>query len=354
MGVQSEFSDCTTERIDAGGVRPEGYSPLVERRPSVVPITSLRPADSPRIAGEDASHVRFLAQSEQPLPPIVVHRSSRRVVDGMHRLRAAMLRGESEVPVVYCDGAADDLFVLAVRLNSTHGLPLSPADRTASAQRIMRSHPHYSDRAIASISGLSAKGVALLRRGAEESQAVSRVGQDGRCRPLDSASGRRRAAEAINATPNASLRKIASVARISVGTARDVRRRLERGEDPVPPGSLRRRRPERPSSFRPGRLQQQAARASNAQGPSNRTGAATPAGQSDLDESLRQLKTDPALRFSERGRLALRLFNTHLLPEDQWSELTRAIPAHCRLRAARVARVCAERWLRFAVELEDA
>ncbi|MEV0372122.1 hypothetical protein AB0I10_20205 [Streptomyces sp. NPDC050636] len=64
---------------------------------AMVPIIALRPADSPRTAGESSDHVRKLAELTTPLPPIVVHRPTMRVVDGMHRVRAAVLRGEEYV-----------------------------------------------------------------------------------------------------------------------------------------------------------------------------------------------------------------------------------------------------------------
>ncbi len=43
------------------------------------------------------AHARSLAQTEADLPPIVVHRTTTRVIDGMHRLTAAGLRGEREI-----------------------------------------------------------------------------------------------------------------------------------------------------------------------------------------------------------------------------------------------------------------
>jgi hypothetical protein len=60
-----------------------------------------------------------------------------RVIDGMHRLRAAQLRGDHGVEVKFFDGDADEAFIAAVRANITHGLPLTLADRKAAAQRIL-------------------------------------------------------------------------------------------------------------------------------------------------------------------------------------------------------------------------
>src|SRR5438128_1449366 len=83
----------------------------------IVEISSLLPADSPRLAGEDTEHARTLAETGEDLPPILVHRPTMRIIDGMHRLRAAVLRGESQIEVYFFDGNTDAAFVLAVESN---------------------------------------------------------------------------------------------------------------------------------------------------------------------------------------------------------------------------------------------
>ena len=72
--------------------------PLDETDPVTVPVSSLLSGDSPRLAGENLEHVQLLAVV-QGLPPILVHRSTMRVIDGMHRLRAAKLRGDETIAV---------------------------------------------------------------------------------------------------------------------------------------------------------------------------------------------------------------------------------------------------------------
>ncbi|MEU8378582.1 ParB/RepB/Spo0J family partition protein, partial [Streptosporangium sp. NPDC048865] len=94
-----------------------------------VPVRSLLSADTPRSMGEDLRHIRLLSSLETVLPPVIVHRSTMRVVDGMHRLRVAMLREDREIRVRFFDGDERDAFVIAVRENIAHGLPLSAADR---------------------------------------------------------------------------------------------------------------------------------------------------------------------------------------------------------------------------------
>ncbi|RSM76801.1 hypothetical protein DMH04_36305 [Kibdelosporangium aridum] len=73
-----------------------------------MPVDSLLPADAPRLSGEGDAHVRLLAESEAILPPIVVHRSTMRVIDGMHRLYAAVLRGQKNVEVRFFEGDESD------------------------------------------------------------------------------------------------------------------------------------------------------------------------------------------------------------------------------------------------------
>src|SRR5947209_9559409 len=120
-----------------------------------VPVLSLRPADSPRLNGEDKAHIARLAETETPLPPILVDRRTLRVIDGMHRLMAASLQGRESIDVIFFDGSEADVFLRAVQENIAHGLPLSQADRRVAAERIIASHPHMSDRAIGHSAGLA-------------------------------------------------------------------------------------------------------------------------------------------------------------------------------------------------------
>ncbi|MFE7120989.1 ParB/RepB/Spo0J family partition protein, partial [Streptomyces sp. NPDC057654] len=202
----------------------------------MVPIDSLLPADSPRTTGEDDGHIQVLAELDAPLPPIIVHRSTMRVIDGMHRLRAAQVSGAESIEVRYFEGTEENAFVLAVKLNVANGLPLSQSDRTAAAVRILGSHPQWSDRRIAAATGLVASTIAAMRKrstgGIEQLNA--RVGRDGRARPLNSAAGRRRAGQVIADRPQASLREIADAAGVAPATAKDVRDRILQGRDPVP------------------------------------------------------------------------------------------------------------------------
>jgi ParB-like chromosome segregation protein Spo0J len=293
------------------------YQPEVGTGPVLVPIRSLRLADSPRVAGEDMNHVRALAKFEGRLPPIVVHRPTMRVIDGMHRLSAALRRGQKEIEVSFVDGSEHDLFVLAVELNSGQGLPLSQRDRITAATRIVRTHPHRSDRSIARLVGLSAKTVAAIRRRSTDDipRLNTRLGLDGKVRPLSAAHGRELAGRLMAERPAASLRVIAREAGVSLGTAQDVSRRLRAGQDPVPASG-------------------------------ERSQPAVPAEPNPV--SLQHLRNDPSLRSSDMGRALLRLLSLHSIPAQVWTQVAAAVPAHSAETIAALARGCAESWLDFA------
>ncbi|MEO6082284.1 MAG: transposase [Umezawaea sp.] len=61
-----------------------------------------------RTNGEDPEHATALARSAVELPPVLVHRPTMRVLDGMHRLNAARLRGDRSIDVVFFDGDEPD------------------------------------------------------------------------------------------------------------------------------------------------------------------------------------------------------------------------------------------------------
>ncbi|MEN3304952.1 MAG: hypothetical protein V7603_1154 [Micromonosporaceae bacterium] len=312
-----------------------------------VPIGSLRAGDSPRLDREREDHTRLLAESAAKLPPILVQRRTMRVIDGMHRLRAAQLRGEQSIEVEFFDGDDDDAFILAVRGNITHGLPLTLADRKAAAARILTSHARYSDRSIAAITGLSAETVAGIRRRGEagtQGPGDVRVGRDGRVRPLSGIEGRTLASRAIAAQPEASLREIARVAGLSPTTVRDVRERMLRGEDPVPEG-------------RPTGRKRRAADPTEVKRPLGEDRRARPVDRderfvgTDKTSLLDNLSRDPSLRFSESGRNAVRaLLARSGGPPPR--ELTEALPPHCMYTVAALARICADEWRGFADQME--
>ncbi|MFI6348018.1 ParB/RepB/Spo0J family partition protein [Streptomyces sp. NPDC050560] len=299
-----------------------------------VPVNSLVTGGSPRLNGEDEEHVRNLADTQGPLPPLVVCRRSMRVIDGRHRLRAAVLQGREYVDVRFYDGTEEDAFVLAVRLNTEHGLPLSRADRLTAAQRIISSHPEWSDRLIAEASGISDKTVAKLRCAtAELPHLYTRTGCDGRTRPLSTSEGRERAAALFAERPGASLREVSRECGISVGTARDVKDRVRRGVSPLPGD---RQGPDEEAS------------APEAEPPPQ-----APPWSCGLPEVLSALKRDPSLRLTNIGRLFLRLALSHPSDATEWEQLARGLPPHCLDRVLQLARSNVDAWQHFAAVVES-
>ncbi|MFE9258754.1 hypothetical protein [Streptomyces sp. NPDC006879] len=306
-----------------------------------VTIDALVFEDSPRLAGEDIDHVRVLAEAGSNLPPITVHRPTMRVIDGIHRVRAALFNERTiiQARMLDCDEAA--AFVLAVKANVTHGLPLSRADRAAAAARIIMTHPQWSDRAVAAASGISDKTVSRIRSRstADSPQSNARLGRDGRMRPLDSGHRRLQAAAMIQDRPDAGLREVARATGLSPATVRDVRKRIERGEDPVPgryrtatgPGAPTHRTQRAPSSNRPERREVVVDRA----------------------RLLAKLSEDPSLRLNEAGRRTLRWLHHYALDREGMETMGRGLPCHWAPEVADLARSCAAAWSTLADQLQQ-
>lgn len=282
---------------------------------SVLPITvvaadTLLPGFSPRLGGQDERIVSILAELDRPLPPIVVHRPTSQVIDGMHRLLAARRRGQETIAARFFDGSEASAFVLAVSSNSAHGLPLTLKDRKVAAWRILGTHGHWSDRRIAALTGLSDKTVAAIRvRGGSGGppDEIPRLGLDGKSRRP----GGRRAevARELARDPGASLRQIAARVGVSPETVRAVKA-AHAGT-----GSQGR--------AAPGASAAVAAAATLA-----RPGPA-PEPESDPRRRLQALAKDPALRSTDDGRLLLRLLvGTYSLLDQEADRLVDCVPGH--------------------------
>jgi ParB-like chromosome segregation protein Spo0J len=300
-----------------------------------VRIAAIQRGDSPRSGGEVAEHIQVLAESAGPLPPILVHRSTLRVIDGMHRLGAAILRGEDTIDVTFFDGDDGEAFVAAVKANIAHGMPLSLPDREAAAERLLARYPERSDRWIADVAGLSPGTIAAIRARVttDGAEALARIGRDGKVRPLNSTDARRFASEIILDQPDASLRKVARICGLSPATVLDVRERLHRGEDPVP----RRERIRREGPASAGRRDRRPVRRDQ---------------HRDVETLLAILNRDPALRFNESGRVLLRWLSGAGRSAQNWRRIADSIPPHCAYLVAELAQRCAEELSSFADNLE--
>jgi transposase-like protein len=259
-----------------------------------------------------------------------------RVIDGMHRLSAARIRGQQVIDVRLFDGDEMSAFVLAVRTNVIHGLPLSLADRKSAATRILGGCPHWSDRTVALVSGLAPQTVARLRERltVQDGQLNTRLGRDGRIRPVNGAERRALAAALMREEPSSSLRDIARRAGISPETVRRVRVELNANRssaDPevevgVTPAVLLSSRHAQPLD-------------SHNQVPS-------------LTSVLKSLAADPSIRLSDMGRVVLRALTVSVLVQNQSAQLTKALPEHALVSIALAARGCAHIWQQLGRQVE--
>ncbi len=297
--------------------RSEVMDHSMEKLPvAIVPISALAISGTPRNSGENREHIRRLAESEDRLPPILVHQPTMRVLDGVHRVRAAELRGERDIEARLFSGDEASSFVLAVQTNTTHGLPLSLGDRKAAAQRIIQFYPQWSDRAIASVTGLAHRTVAAIRAcpTGQVVQLDARVGRDGRVRPRDAGQRRALAASIIGDNPGAPLREIAQRAGLSPETVRKIRAELAVGPG-VPPAGDEAARP--------------------------------------LAGPWQALRADPAFRSTEAGRSLLRALSSYQLPQASGERLAEQVPPHCLGRVAEAARLCSQAWRDFAWYIDN-
>lgn len=345
-----------TTAIPAGG----NLDPMsvVEQLPEVsIPVGSLVPGFHLRHEGTDAAHVRLLADAAGSvrLPSILVQKNGSRIIDGMHRVEVARLRGEWNINARIVDCTDEEALVLAVKSNTLHGLPLSRADRISSAKRILAAHADWSDRAVAGITGLSAKAIASLRNSSTGDVPFSgkRLGRDGKRRPVIPAEGRRRAAEYIQAHPEASLREIARATDVSLGTVHGVKERLRREAEQA----------EQPDGAKDLATEQRACRPAPAPPPLRPEpvhpspvrvlpgGGARHAQRLAWPAISGKLAADPTLRYTEGGRAFLRWMSLHSMQADEWREFIDAIPRHWLNDVSRIAASMSEEWRQFAERL---
>jgi hypothetical protein len=278
-----------------------------------VPISALRIDLSVRVDGVDQRHVAVLAEVLDTLPPVVVHRQSMRIVDGLHRLEAIARTGRQHIRAVFIDGDDVDALAQAVRLNTWHGLPLSRRDRRAVVDRLLKARPHWSDRRIAALAGVSHRTVGAARSRSSGQVVQSTIGRDERVRHRDVSSRRAQAAALAQERPQLSAREIAKVTGLSPATILDVRKRRDGRPTSVPAAAA----PQPP----------------------------------DLGASLQSLRSDPSLRYTAAGRILLRvLFATSDLRDPE--AIAAAVPGHRKAHVAELARRSAERWLRLARAVE--
>jgi hypothetical protein len=306
-------------------------------------VNSLLLDMSPRQGGENDEHTRVLAESGERLPPIVVHGPSMRVIDGIHRVRAAIRRGEETISGKVYHGTDGDAFVLAVRMNIAHGLPLTRSDRTAAAVRIIQSHPQWSDRMIATAVGLSAGTVANARQrsSAQNVQSTTRLGKDGRVRPVNHAAGWAKVAALLADDPTSPNRAIAQQAGVSSSTVHHVRQRLRASQHPTP-GHYR--VPQRPAT-----PQQTDAYPSQAQATAHDRASTS---RVDIAAILADLKKDPSLA-GDTAQSVVRCLDRYRVEIPWVNKIIERVPPHRVSSVAQLAREYARVWTHVAAQLEQ-
>ncbi|WP_280495554.1 ParB/RepB/Spo0J family partition protein [Nocardia asiatica] len=298
-------------------------------------IDSIEATSSPRSV-IDHSHVKLLKHIDaDALPPILLQRGTMKLVDVLHRLHAAKLRGDDTILAEYFDGDDDAAFMMAVKVNSQHGLPLTLRDRKQAARKVLMRHPDWSDRSIASAVGLSNKTVSRLRSefGSSIPAVQRRVGMDGVAQPVNHIEGRARAEAVLDRDPGATATEIANRAGVSLTTAKVVRSRWK----------------DRASG----------SRSSSTPDGENIPGTA-PSCRDKEDPSaqyykhaLRRLSSDPSIRLSQHGRTLFRLLEPGARAEGDWEDLASNIPQHCRVIVAEMAQLQVRNWARFAAIIAD-
>lgn len=384
--ITNAFGSVRTEGVDASA-RSEFDLKNLEQLPACDILVNALSAGVPlRRSGTDAAHIQLLvdAAGSAELPPVLVQIDGYRIIDGLHRLEAAKLRGDSSIKARFVDCSNSEALVIAMKANVSHGLPLSKTDRVSGAQRVLSSHPDWSDRAVARITGLSAKTIASLREKSSEGTPLDgkRIGRDGRRRPVGPGEGRLRAAEYIAEHPNAPLRQVARETDVSLGTVHDVSARLRRGESPERSGRrtpdaaaqpLRSVHPAHPvHPVRSVQLSGEPSRPVSAvPGGADSGGAAhvplrvapsidsAPQRRDRTDEIpawttvAAKMAADPTIRYTAGGREFLRWMQLHAAePDDGWRELIDVVPAHWLGVIAPIAERIGKEWSLLAEGLK--
>jgi hypothetical protein len=252
-----------------------------------------------------------------------------RVIDGLHRLRAAQLNGDTTIAARLVDDDDRSAYVRSVVSNINHGLPLSLADRRAAAARMIAMFPDWSDRLLGRVTGLSGKTIGALRLRLGLAIPLQRTGQDGRVRPSRPGTHHQPVSEMLARRPEASLREVARAVGVSPNTVRKVREQAGLSS-PVPhrlgdgPGAP-------------------AAPAARPEPP--------PAAVTHDEDLLANLSRDPSLRYTDAGRRFLRLLH-HQFGTGVDEDVLEALPPHCLPGLARLARSAAGRWASLADTVE--
>jgi hypothetical protein len=132
--------------------------------PQLVPINELVliPELNPRARLCEETIIRYM-ESFSSLPPVRVQRNTNIVVDGYHRVEAAVRLGLEEIPVRPESIQDDDLRLVAGVANAQHGQPLTRSERNKLAVALVRTYGKLREEA-GQLLGISASAVTLALR----------------------------------------------------------------------------------------------------------------------------------------------------------------------------------------------
>jgi hypothetical protein len=158
-----------------------------ERVQLAIESVDRRAADWPRLA-TDADRVAYFREVFDDLPPIVVEAGSNRLIDGWHRVEAALALGRELIAAEAILAPPDGILAASLGYAARTAKPLTRAERRRAIELLLREQPARSDRWLASIAGVSPASVASIRAELEfrgqVTAAEQRVGRDGRERSL--------------------------------------------------------------------------------------------------------------------------------------------------------------------------
>jgi ParB-like chromosome segregation protein Spo0J len=133
-----------------------------ERRTLPLNDLVLLPDLSPRAKLCEETVIRYM-DSFGSLPPVRVQRRTNVVVDGYHRVEAAVRLGLESVPVTATEIPDDDLRLAAGLANVAHGQPLTRAERNRLAVALVSNYGKLREEA-AQLLGVSPSAVTLALR----------------------------------------------------------------------------------------------------------------------------------------------------------------------------------------------
>lgn len=125
----------------SGGSSTQAHSdPLPQGTTAEVAVGDIRPAPGClRDVPVDGGHVARLAEVFDACPPVTVQVDTLRLIDGRHRLEAAILLGRSQLVARLVEAPDDQLFAARVRANAVHGLPLTREERRRAVTDLLHS-----------------------------------------------------------------------------------------------------------------------------------------------------------------------------------------------------------------------